>query len=106
MQLYYMNKDGNKGSDSTIVLMTVAVIYKFVLVVLGVGMLLFCGGALKTELQSFFPLYLLGLALNTVAVAVVLAAMLFSTVDDCRLGVGGKTVYPARHLESKSTAHG
>lgn len=54
MQLYYMNKDGNKGSDSTIVLMTVAVIYKFVLVVLGVGMLLFCGGALKTELQSFF----------------------------------------------------
>ncbi len=38
---YYMNKDGNKGSDSTIVLMTVAVIYKIVLVVLGVGMLLF-----------------------------------------------------------------
>lgn len=53
VQLYYMNKDGNKGSDSTIVLMTVAVIYKFVLVVLGVGMLLFCGGALKTELQTF-----------------------------------------------------
>mgnify|MGYP003156121514 CR=1 FL=1 len=77
VQLYYMNKDGNKGSDSTIVLMTVAVIYKIVLVVLGVGMLLFCGGALKTELQSFFPLYLLGLALNTVVVAVVLAAMLF-----------------------------
>lgn len=41
VQLYYMNKDGNKGSDSTIVLMTVAVIYKIVLVVLGVGMLLF-----------------------------------------------------------------
>lgn len=77
VQLYYMNKDGNKGSDCTIVLMTVAVIYKIVLVVLGAGMLLFCGGALKTELQSFFPLYLLGLALNTVAVAVVLAAMLF-----------------------------
>ena len=61
VQLYYMNKDGNKGSDSTIVLMTVAVIYKIVLVVLGVGMLLFCGGALKTELQSFFPLYCWGL---------------------------------------------
>ena len=41
VRLYYMNKDGNKGSDSTIVLMTVAVIYKIVLVVLGVGMLLF-----------------------------------------------------------------
>lgn len=76
-QLYYMNKDGQKGSDSTVVLMTVAVVYKFVLVVLGVGILLFCGGTLKTELHSFFPLYLLGLALNTIVVMVVLAAMLF-----------------------------
>lgn len=77
VQLYYMNKDGHKGSDSTVVLMTVAVVYKFVLVVLGVGILLFCGGTLKTELHSFFPLYLLGLALNTIVVMVVLAAMLF-----------------------------
>ena len=72
-----MNKDGNKGSESTVVLMTVAVIYKFVLVVLGAGILLFRGGALKTELHSFFPLYLLGLALNTIVVAVVVVAMLF-----------------------------
>ncbi len=32
VQLYYMNKDGNRGSDSTVVLMTVAVAYKFILV--------------------------------------------------------------------------
>ena len=76
-QLYYMNKDGQKGSNSTVVLMTVAVVYKFVLVVLGVGILRFCGGTLKTELHSFFPLYLLGLVLNTIVVMVVLAAMLF-----------------------------
>ena len=31
VQLYYMNKDGNRVSDSTVVLMTVAVVYKFVL---------------------------------------------------------------------------
>lgn len=34
VQLYYMSKDGNRGSDSTVVLMTVAVVYKFVLVIL------------------------------------------------------------------------
>ena len=42
MQLYYMQKEGHKVSDSTVVLMTVAVIYKFVLVVMGAGILVFC----------------------------------------------------------------
>ena len=41
VQLYYMNKDGNRVSDSTVVLMTVAVVYKFVIVVLGCGILIF-----------------------------------------------------------------
>ena len=39
VQLYYMSKDGNRGSDSTVVLMTVAVVYKFVLVILGAAIL-------------------------------------------------------------------
>lgn len=77
VQLYYMNKDGNKGSDSTVVLMTVAVIYKFVLVLLGAGLLILCGSPLRDELGKFFPLYLVGLALNMIVVAVVLCAMLF-----------------------------
>ena len=102
VQLYYMNKDGNKGSDSTIVLMTVAVIYKIVLVVLGVGMLLFCGGALKTELQSFFPLYLLGLALNTVVVAVVLAAMLFPQWMIVVWAWVGKQFKPQQNMKAKT----
>ena len=61
---------------------------------------------IENRAAVLFPLYLLGLALNTVAVAVVICRNAFSTVDDCRLDVGGKAVYPARHLESKSTAHG
>lgn len=36
MQLYYMKKDGNDLADSSVVLMVVAVIYKFVLVLFGV----------------------------------------------------------------------
>ena len=38
MQLYYMCKDKNSLSESSVVLMTVALIYKFVLVVMGMVM--------------------------------------------------------------------
>ena len=58
VQLYYMSKDGNRGSDSTVVLMTVAVVYKFVLVILGAAILLFWYRPLYSELGKFFPLYL------------------------------------------------
>lgn len=77
VQLYYMNKDGNKGADSTVVLMTVAVLYKLVLVWIGCGLLIFCGSPLHLALENYFPLYLVGLLLNIVVIAVVLAAMLF-----------------------------
>lgn len=80
VQLYYMNKDGNRGSDSTVVLMTVAVAYKFVLVVIGISILLFWFSPLNSELGSFFPLYLLGLFLNVVLVVLILGVMLFPKV--------------------------
>ena len=80
VQLYYMNKDGNRGSDSTVVLMTVAVAYKFVLVVMGLGILLFWLNPLRQELGSYFPLYLLGLALNVILVVLILGVMLFPKV--------------------------
>lgn len=80
VQLYYMNKDGNRGSDSTVVLMTVAVAYKFVLVVMGCGILLFWMGPLRSELGIYFSLYLLGLSLNVILVALILGVMLFPKV--------------------------
>ncbi len=76
MQLYYMCKDGNRLSESSVVLMTVALIYKFVLVVIGVVMILFWHGPLKKYLRGYFPLYLLGLALNLLLVVILLAVML------------------------------
>lgn len=76
MQLYYMCKDGNRLSESSVVLMTVALIYKFVLVVIGIFMLLFWHGALIKYLGGYFPLYLLGLALNFLLVVILLAVML------------------------------
>ncbi len=80
VQLYYMNKDGNRGSDSTVVLMTVAAAYKFVLVVMGFGILIFWIHPLRGELGKYFPLYLLGLALNVTLVILILGVMLFPKV--------------------------
>lgn len=80
VQLYYMCRDGNKSSDSTVVLMTVAVIYKFVLVLFGTGILFFWGGELRSQLGRFFPLYLFGLFLNVMLVAAILAVMFIPNV--------------------------
>lgn len=77
VQLYYMNKDGNSGSESTVVLMTVAVIYKFVLVIIGFGILVFWAVPLCRELGIYFPLYLFGLFLNVVLVVLITGVMLF-----------------------------
>lgn len=76
MQLYYMSKDRNSLSGSSVVLMTVALIYKFVLVLIGIATLLFWHGPLRTYLQEYYPLFLLGLVLNTVLVLILLAVML------------------------------
>ena len=48
MQLYYMRRDGNALSASSVVLMTVAVIYKFVLVLIGIGIVVFWQRPLKS----------------------------------------------------------
>ena len=76
MQLYYMCKDKNSLSESSVVLMTVALIYKFVLVLIGIAMLIFWHQPLRIYLREFFPLYLLGLVLNSTLVLILLAVML------------------------------
>ncbi len=75
MQLYYMKRDGNSLSAASVVLMTVAVIYKLVLVLTGVGILLFWGAPLKKYLQAYYGLYFLGLFLNVVLVVILLMIM-------------------------------
>ena len=81
-----MNRDGNRVSDSTVVLMTVAVVYKFVLVtrylrvILGFGILFFWHGPLREYLNRYFPLYILGLMLNVILVILILGVMLFPNV--------------------------
>lgn len=84
MQLYYMKRDGCSLSAASVVLMTVAVIYKLVLVVIGLGLWLFWGAPLRQYLQAYYGLYFLGLFLNT-ALVVILLMVMFSqrTIRTC-----------------------
>ena len=69
MQLYYLKRDGNSWSLSSVALMTVALMYKLVLVLFGVGILLFWHAPLRGYLGTgYYRLFLLGLTLNTLLV--------------------------------------
>lgn len=101
MQLYYMQKAGHKVSDSTVVLMTVAVIYKFVLVVMGLGILVFFYQPLADHLKGYLYLYYLGLFLNTALVVV----LLFIMISPCcfkGIVVGGENLLKKFHILKKS----
>ena len=76
MQLYHMKKSGLRISDSTVVLMTVALIYKLVLVLIGIGILIFWYPSLCLYLKNYLYLYYLGLFLNTALVAILLFIMI------------------------------
>lgn len=75
VQLYYMKKDGNTLSESSVVLMVTAVIYKFVLVLLGAALLLFWRGPLRENLKGYYALYFVGLSLNIILVVLLLMVM-------------------------------
>lgn len=97
MQLYYMQKEGHKVSDSTVVLMTVAVIYKFVLVVMGLGILIFYYKPLAGYLKGYLYLYYLGLFLNS---ALVVALLFIMISPKCFKGmvVGGEKLLKKFHI--------
>lgn len=91
MQLYYMKKDGNRVSDSTVVLMTVALMYKLVLVVIGAGILLLWSAPLHGYLGSFYYLFLFGIGLNTILVLLIWGVMLCPKVIR-KIASGGETL--------------
>ena len=70
MQLYYMKKDGNALSVSSVILMTVALLYKVVLVLLGAGIGLLWCMPLKEYLKGYYGLYFLGLFCNAAFVGI------------------------------------
>ena len=75
MQLYSMNRDDLPVSGSTVVLMTVATAYKFVLVLMGLIILAFGFEPLNTYLGGYVWLFYFGLFTNTFLVIVLLMFM-------------------------------
>lgn len=77
MQLYYMKRDRQNLADSTVILMSVAVIYKMVLVLMGIGQLIWWRSGLAGYLGGYRWLYGAGLFLNLLLVVILLGIMLF-----------------------------
>lgn len=75
VQLYYMKKDGNSLADSSVVLMTVGLLFKFVLVIVGGILFVFWREPLRQYLQGYFNLYLCGLLLHVILAAALFALM-------------------------------
>ncbi|MCI7657480.1 lysylphosphatidylglycerol synthase transmembrane domain-containing protein [Anaerotignum sp.] len=74
-QLFYMKKAGLPLTDSTPVLMVVAVLYKFVLAVLGLFIAIFCHKQLGAYFQGYYWLFYLGIGLNAVLVIILVWVM-------------------------------
>lgn len=69
MQIYYMNKEKIPIPVATVILMIVTITYKLVLVVTGLGILIFGRGFLHRYLEGILPVYYLGLLLNVFCVS-------------------------------------
>ncbi len=72
MQLYHMNKDGHRIADSTVALISAAAAYKFILVLMGIGIAIFWWGGLSFHLGKYMVLFFVGLFLNAALVTVLL----------------------------------
>lgn len=81
-QLFYMKRGGVKISEATPVLMAVALLYKFVLVVIGICIVLFWREGLTYYFGSYLWLYYLGLSLNVILVTLLLFVMLSPIVAE------------------------
>lgn len=75
VQLFYMKREGLSFSETTPVLMVVAVLYKFVLAVLGILFLLFRGRTLAGYFGQHVWLFYLGIILNIAVVMILIWVM-------------------------------
>ena len=72
MQIYYMKKEKIPIPVSTLVLMIVTIIYKMVLVLIGVILLIIGQGFVKKYLTGILPVFYLGVGLNVMCVTFML----------------------------------
>ncbi len=72
MQIYFMKKEKISIPVATVILMIVTITYKLVLVVTGLGLLLFGGAFRERYLGKILPVFYLGVGLNVFCVSFML----------------------------------
>lgn len=97
MQLYYMKKEKISLPVSTVILMIVTITYKAVLVVTGLGILIFGQGFLHHYLKGILPVFYLGIGLNVFCVSAMLV-LVFHPVLAKGIMVNGLKLLERLHL--------
>lgn len=103
MQIYYMKKENIPIPVSTVILMIVTITYKLVLVVIGLGVLIFGRGFMRRYLSGIFPIYYLGLALNIFCVSF-MTILVFHPILAERILVKGEEWLEKFHLMKRRAA--
>ncbi len=97
MQIYYMKKEDIPIPVSTVILMIVTITYKLVLVVIGLGVLIFGRGFTRHYLSRILPVYYLGLILNIFCVCF-MTILVFHPLLAERILVKGETWFEKLRL--------
>ena len=100
MQIYFMKKEKIPIPVSTVILMIVTIIYKLVLVVIGLGIVLFARRFLNTYLGDVLFIFYLGLGLNIFCVTFMMI-LVFHPFLAKRIMTLGHTILEKLHLLRK-----
>ncbi|MGN0294457.1 MAG: YbhN family protein [Lachnospiraceae bacterium] len=101
MQIYYMKKENIPIPISTVILMIVTITYKLVLVVTGLGILLFGQGFLHCYLEGILPVFYLGLGLNVFCVSFMTVLVFHPVFAETILTAGRKLLERLRLIRHK-----
>ena len=106
MQIYFMKKEKIPIPVSTVILMIVTIIYKLVLVAIGLGIVLFARGFLNTYLGDILFIFYLGLGLNIFCVTFMMI-LVFHPFLAKRIMTLGHTILEKRRSAGKAgSIHG
>ena len=103
MQLYYMKKEKISLPVSTVILMIVTITYKAVLVVVGLGLVLFGQGFLHRYLTEILPVFYLGIGLNVFCVTAMLILVFHPALARTILVFGLKIVEKLHLMKRKES---
>lgn len=101
MQLYYMKKEKISLPVSTVILMIVTITYKAVLVVVGLGLVLFGQGFLHRYMTEILPVFYLGIGLNVFCVTAMLILVFHPALARTILVFGLKIVEKLHLMKRK-----